>query len=66
MTNRRWLKSAIATSAQPQVCLPFQRGQRSKPAAFKTATPVQAAVQTPPRAPLHNPAQTLRIATAAH
>lgn len=35
MTKRRWLKSAIETSAQAQPALPFQRGSRRKPAAFK-------------------------------
>ena len=34
MTKRRWLKSAIITSQQPQPALPFQR---TNPAAFKPA-----------------------------
>ena len=34
----RWLKSAVAASAVAEVSLPFQRGNRSKPAAMKPAT----------------------------
>ncbi|WP_158623179.1 hypothetical protein [Pseudorhodobacter sp. E13] len=37
MTKRRWLKSVIATSLEAQPALPFQRGNRRKPAAFKPA-----------------------------
>lgn len=33
----RWLKSAIAASAEAQVSLPWQRGNRSKPEAMKAA-----------------------------
>ena len=44
MTKRRWLKSAITTSQQPQPALPFQRSQRSKPAAAKSTTPAPRAV----------------------
>lgn len=36
-TNRRWLKSVIAASLQPQVALPWQRGSRKKPAALAPA-----------------------------
>lgn len=36
-TNRRWLKSVIAASLEPQVALPWQRGNRKKPAAMKPA-----------------------------
>ncbi len=32
--DRRWLKSAIAASLEPQVALPWQRAARRKPAAF--------------------------------
>jgi hypothetical protein len=39
--NRRWLKSAIAASAEPQVAMPWARGQRRRPEAMKLA-----AVQT--------------------
>ncbi|MDZ4096679.1 MAG: hypothetical protein U1D35_17410 [Paracoccaceae bacterium] len=33
--ERRWLKSAIATSAEAQIALPWQRGTRRKPEAMK-------------------------------
>jgi len=32
----RWLKSAIAASADLQITLPWQRGSRSKPESLKT------------------------------
>lgn len=35
--EHRWLKSAIAASADAQPALPWQRGARRKPAAFKSA-----------------------------
>lgn len=35
--ERRWLKSVIAASLEPQVALPWQRSARSKPAAMKPA-----------------------------
>jgi hypothetical protein len=35
--ERRWLKSVLAAAAEPQVALPFARGNRRKPAAM---TPV--------------------------
>lgn len=34
--ERRWLKSVIAASLEPQIALPWQRGQRSRPEALKT------------------------------
>lgn len=34
--ERRWLKSVIAASLEPQVALPWQRGARRKPQAVKT------------------------------
>ncbi|MDN5787616.1 hypothetical protein [Pseudorhodobacter sp.] len=37
MTKRRWLKSVIATAKEPQLALPFQRGNRRKPVAVDTA-----------------------------
>lgn len=37
MTKRRWLKSVIAASQDTQVALPFQRGNRNRPEAFKPA-----------------------------
>lgn len=37
--ERRWLKSAIAASLEPQVALPWQRGARRKPEAMKAAAP---------------------------
>ena len=33
--DRRWLKSVIAASLEPQIALPWQRGARKKPAALK-------------------------------
>ncbi|WP_395006224.1 hypothetical protein [Cypionkella sp.] len=33
--ERRWLKSAIAASAEPQIVLPWARGQRRRPEAMK-------------------------------
>ncbi len=41
MTKRRWLKSVIATSQEVQPALPFQRGNRRKPAAVKSAASPQ-------------------------
>ncbi len=35
--ERRWLKSVIAASQEPQVVLPWARSARRKPAAFKAA-----------------------------
>jgi hypothetical protein len=35
--ERRWLKSAIAASAEPQITLPWARGQRRRPEAMKSA-----------------------------
>lgn len=40
----RWMKSAIAASAEPQVALPWARGQRRRPEALK-ATPMKARAQ---------------------
>ncbi len=45
--ERRWLKTAIATSAEPQPSLPWQRQTRSRPAAMKAealATPKLSAI----------------------
>ncbi|MEF3048389.1 hypothetical protein [Pseudotabrizicola sp. L79] len=44
--ERRWLKSVIAASLQPQPALPWQRGARRKPVALKTpvATPAPRAI----------------------
>lgn len=36
MTKRRWLKSVIAASQEATPAMPFQRGNRRKPEAFKT------------------------------
>ena len=33
----RWMKSAIAASAEPQVALPWARGQRRRPEAMAVA-----------------------------
>lgn len=38
--ERRWLKSILAASLEPQVALPWQRGARRKPASLKAATPM--------------------------
>jgi hypothetical protein len=35
--TRRWIASVIATSANCDVALPFQRGSRRRPAAFAKA-----------------------------
>ena len=46
-TERRWLRSVIATSAEPLPSFPWMRGQRKRPAALKEGstssvnTPVQ-------------------------
>lgn len=36
-TERRWLRSVIAASAEPLPNFPWMRGQRRKPEAFKPA-----------------------------
>lgn len=35
--ERRWLKSVIAASLEPQPALPWQRGSRRRPEAVKPA-----------------------------
>lgn len=35
--NRRWMKSAIAASAEPMPVMPWQRDARTKPQAVKLA-----------------------------
>lgn len=35
--ERRWLKSVIAASLEPQAALPWQRGARRKPESLKAA-----------------------------
>ncbi len=40
--ERRWMKSAIAASNEPQVALPWARGQRRRPEAVKAAAPAKA------------------------
>ena len=47
--ERRWLKSAIAASAETQVVMPWARGQRRRPEAMKDAP-----VAAKPRAALPN------------
>ena len=37
--DRRWLKSAIAAAAEPQVAMPWARGTRRRPEAMKVALP---------------------------
>ncbi len=44
--TRRWLKSAIAASVEPQIAMPWQRGARRRPAAMRPAATVQT---TPPK-----------------
>ncbi len=39
-TERRWLRSVIAASAEPLPTFPWMRGQRRKPAAVKPAEAV--------------------------
>ena len=39
--ERRWLKSVLAASLEPQPALPWQRGTRRRPEAVKAA-PAQA------------------------
>ena len=45
MTKRRWLKSVIAASQEQQPAMPFQRGLRRKPEAFKAVVSVQTPVR---------------------
>ncbi|MFN4155450.1 MAG: hypothetical protein ACK4HF_12425 [Paracoccaceae bacterium] len=35
--ERRWLKSAIAASLEPQIALPWARSARRKPQALRSA-----------------------------
>ena len=43
--DRRWLKSAIAASAEPLPALPWQRESRRRPEAMKEiVTPKQASI----------------------
>ncbi len=44
-TERRWLRSVIAASAEPLPSFPWMRGQRRKPKAMKPET----AEPAPPR-----------------
>ena len=46
--ERRWLKSAIAASAEPQIALPWQRGSRRRPEAMKVLPAVSMAVSSKP------------------
>jgi len=39
MKQRRWMTSILKASTEKQIALPFQRGQRSRPAALKPAVP---------------------------
>lgn len=39
--TRRWLASAIAAAADCDVALPFQRGNRRRPAAFASEQPAE-------------------------
>lgn len=43
--ERRWLKSVIAASETQQAALPWQRGARRKPEAFKPAPAPQPRAQ---------------------
>ena len=42
--DRRWLKSVIAASLEPQVALPWQRCTRRKPAALRPIAAKHAAM----------------------
>lgn len=42
--DRRWLKSVIAASLEPQAALPWQRSNRKKPAALKQAATKASAI----------------------
>jgi hypothetical protein len=44
--DRRWLKSIIAASTDKTIVLPFERGNRRRPAAF-AKTPAAPQTQTP-------------------
>lgn len=35
--DRRWLKSAIAAAAEPQIAMPWARSSRRRPEAMKVA-----------------------------
>lgn len=63
-TERRWLKSAIAASAEPQIAMPWDRSSRRRPAAMKAeslnAQPSKLIVMTPVQA--HNAAALRSIA----
>lgn len=39
--TRRWLKAALASAAEPQIALPWQRGSRRRPEALKSTSPSQ-------------------------
>lgn len=43
--ERRWLKSAIAASAETQLVLPWARGQRRRPETMKPTTPAKSRAQ---------------------
>jgi hypothetical protein len=42
--ERRWLKSVISASVADAPAMPWQRGERRKPASVKTIAPKSAAV----------------------
>ena len=48
-SERRWLKSIIAASAEPLVALPWTRGKRCRPEAMKLIS-IQADLWVKPRA----------------
>jgi len=41
----RWMKSVLAASTEPQVALPWARGQRRRPAALKTTATAKSRAQ---------------------
>lgn len=47
-TERRWMKSMIATATEVQTVMPWTRGERRRPEPMKTAAPRPAAA---PRRP---------------
>ncbi len=45
--DRRWLKSVLAASAETSVKMPWERGQRRRPAALASAAKAAAALPAP-------------------
>lgn len=47
-TERRWMKSILATSTEVQSVMPWTRGERRRPATLKTVTPRPATLPVRP------------------